>query len=184
MAFFACVRMRRRLAAYLDRALAGKRTAAVAAHLQGCAGCRQEAARLERLKVLVQATLAVPDPDWSGFWEGVRRRIVAESPRPWREAWWPGLWRLAGGYRRLAVGGALAALILVMAAFWPRGPEEPLPVVHPTVVVNALETAQPDGNLVVFTNPEDEMTVIWVFGLDQPADQSRIQPVSFGATAS
>ncbi len=170
--------MRGRLAAYLDGALSGKQAEAVAAHLQGCVGCGQEAARLERLGDLLRATLSVPDPDWSGFWDGVRRRILTERPSPWREPWWIGFWRQIGGHRRLAVGGALASLLLLGALLWPRGPQEPL-ILSPAVVVNALETAQPEGNLMVFTSPEDEMTVIWVFGLDQPGEQSQIRPVVF-----
>lgn len=176
-----CFWMRRRLPAMLGGALSGQPAAALAAHLERCQGCRQEVGRLERLRELVRATLpAAPEPDWSGFWDGVRRRILAESPRPWAEPWWAGLWREAGGHRRWALGGALAGLLLVSLALWPREPREPPVVVHPpTVVVNSLETARPEGNLVVFTNPEDEMTVIWVFGLDQPGEESWIRPVGF-----
>lgn len=168
MASLKCFWMRRRLAPYLDGALSGPEAGAVAAHLQTCAGCQGEASGLERLKGLVGSTLlSAPDPDWSGFWGGVRHRILTERPR--REGW--------GLYPRLALGGALAGLLLMAAALWPRGPQE-IPILRPGVVVNAVETAQPEGNLMVFTNPEDEMTVIWVFGLDQPGDQSRIRPVS------
>lgn len=177
MAFFSCFWMRRRLAAYFGGTLSVQQAGVVAAHLKGCAGCGQEASRLERLRKLVHATLAAgPDPDWSGFWGGVRRRILTESPRPWREAWWGGVWRQISWRPRLALGGALAGLLLMAAALWPRGPQE-TPMLPPTVVVTAVETAHPEGNLAVFSSPEDEMTVIWVFGLDQPADQSRIRPV-------
>lgn len=184
MGLFACLWMRRRLGAYLGGALSERRAAAVAAHLQDCRDCGQEAARLDRLSELVRATLAAPpDPDWSGFWDGVRRRILADSPKRWREAWGVELWREISGYRRLALGGALAGLLL-LAALWPREPRE-TPILPSAVEVNALETARPEGNLVVFTNPEDEMTVIWVFGLEQPPDQSLIRPVRFdGPTAS
>ena len=178
MASLRCFWMRGRLAAYLDGALSAKHAEAVAAHLQGCVGCGQEAARLERLREIVRTTLLVPDPDWSGFWDSVRRRILAERPSPWREAWRIGFWRQISGHRRLAMGGALAGLLLLAAALWPRGPQE-TPILPPAVVVNALETAQPEGNLMVFTSPEDEMTVIWVFGLDQPGEQSRLRPVGF-----
>ncbi len=178
MASLRCFWMRGRLAAYVDGALSAKQAEAVAAHLQGCVGCGQEAARLERLGELVRATLSVSDPGWSGFWDGVRRRILTERPSPWREAWWTGFWQQIGGHRRLAVGGALAGLLLLAATLWPRGLQETL-ILPSAVVVNALEVAQPEGNLMVFTSPEDEMTVLWVFGDDQPGEQSRILPVGF-----
>ena len=177
MAFLRCFWTRRRLAAYLGGALSEKQTEALAAHLQGCAQCAQQASRIERLREMVRAALSARDPDWSGFWDGVRRRILTESPKPWREAWWGGVWGQLGGHPRLALAGALAGVLLLAAGLWPRGPQE-TPMLSPAVVVHAVETAQPEGNLVVFTNPEDEMTVIWVFGLDQPADESRIRSVS------
>ncbi len=165
-----CFWMKRRLAGYLDGALAGSATEVVAGHLQGCAACRAEVSRLERLQGLLRSTLtAVPDPDWIGFWDGIRRRIASERPRPWREAW--------GWYPRLAFGGAVAGLLLLAALLWPIGPlEGPAPVAG--VVVNAVETTHPDGNVMVFSSPEDDMTVIWVFGLEPAGDQSLIRPVS------
>jgi hypothetical protein len=128
--------------------------------------------RLERLRGLLRSTFTVgPDPDWTRFWEGVRGRILSERPRPWSEAW--------GWSPRLALGGALAALFLLAALLWPIGPTEG-PARPGGVVVNAVETAHPDGNLMVFSSPEDDMTVIWVFGFDQPSgDETQIVPASF-----
>lgn len=170
MASLMCLWMKRRLAAYLDGALPGPRAKAVSSHLQGCAECGAEVSRLERLRGLLRSTLTVaPDPDWTPFWDGVRGRILRERPRPWREGW--------GWTPRLALGGALAGLFLLAGVLWQIGPTEG-PAQPAGVVVNQVETAHPDGNLMVFSSPEDDMTVIWVFGLDQPADQSHIRPVS------
>jgi hypothetical protein len=177
MAFLRCFWMKRWLAPYVDGALSGKRAEAVASHLRGCSECRGEVSRLERLRGLVRATLTPgPDPDWTGFWDGVRSRILRERRRPWREAW--------GWSPGLALGGALAALFILAALLWPMGPTEG-PGRPAGVVVNAVETAAPDGNLMVFSSPEDEMTVIWVFGLDRaPGDETRIVPVSWGGNRS
>ena len=35
----------------------------------------------------------------------------------------------------------------------------------PGVVVHSLESADPQSNVMVFANPESDMTVVWVFGL-------------------
>lgn len=172
MAFLKCFWMKRRLAPYVDGALSGERVAAVASHLRGCADCRGEVSRLERLRGLLRSTFTVgPDPDWTRFWDGVRGRIVGERQRPWGAAW--------GWSPRLALGGTLVALLLLAALLWPIGPTEG-PARPAGVVVNTVETAHPDGNLMVFSSPEDDMTVIWVFGFDQPSgDETQIVPASF-----
>ena len=164
--------MKRRLAPYLDGALSAERAEAVAGHLRDCAECRGEVSRLERLRSVLRSTFAVgPDPDWSGFWDGARGRILSERPRPWREA--------RGWSPSLALGGALAGLFILAALLWPIGPTEG-PARPVGVVVNTVETAHPEGNLMVFSSAEDDMTVIWVFGLDRaPGDETRVVPASF-----
>lgn len=180
MVSITCLWMKRQLPPYLQGALSPERARKVAHHLDGCVECQREVSRVERLIGLVRATLPTgPDPDWTGFWDGVRHRILTERPRPWREAWGRWLSWPISGYPRLALGGALAGVLLLAVVLWRSGPQE-MAVVPPGVVVSAVETAHPDGSVLVFSSPEDEMTVIWVFGLDQPADQSRVRPVSSG----
>ena len=138
---------------------------------RSCADCRGEVSRLERLRALLRSAFtAGPDPDWAGFWDGVRRRIGTERLWPWREAW--------GWYPRLALAGALAGVLLVGILLWQFAPtEEPAPTAG--VVVNTVETAPPNGNVMVFSSPEDDMTVIWILGLDRtPGDETRVVPVS------
>lgn len=174
MAFLTCFWMKRRLAPYLDGALSGRRGRAVVSHLQGCPGCRGEVSRLERLRELLRSTLTVgPDPDWTGFWGWIRGRILSERPRRRREAWgWSPRVALGG-----ALGGVVAGVLLLVLLLWPVASPEG-PALPAGVVVNTVETAHPNGNVMVFSSPEDEMTVIWVFGLEQPGDQSQIRPVS------
>lgn len=133
-------------------------------------------ARLERLSALLRVTsLTGPDPDWSAFWPGIRRRIVTEGSRPWREAWWRGLvWPLRA-IPRLALGGAVAGLLVMGAVVWKTGLRDPLaPPLG--IVLSAVEIAASDGSVLVFSSPEEEMTVIWVIGLEPGADQSRLAP--------
>jgi anti-sigma factor RsiW len=174
MKSLSCLSITRQLSFYRDGALSGRRARAVDRHLRSCDHCRREDARLERLATLLRATFPeAPEPDWSGFWPGIRTRIVAMPRRTWREAlarwvWWP-----AGRYPRFALGGALAGFLLLASVLGQYGLQE-RPLFPPGVVISAVETLHPNWSVMVFSSPEDEMTVIWVFGLDQPSDQSQL----------
>jgi anti-sigma factor RsiW len=183
-----CWLTRRRLDAFRDGELEPKVRASTAAHLTRCAACAAELAALERLRtaLLVEA----PEPPaavWDTFWPQVRTRIATSVPEPEPRR----LWRPVLTYPRLAFGSALAATALVVLAVlapWQRAPETPqLPVVgggsgtmpapaesptsgaQPTVVVQSVETADPQSSVMVYTNQESDMTVVWVFGLE-PTD--------------
>lgn len=110
-----------------------------------------------------------PAPDWTGFWAGVARGIAegrARAPlgagRPWAGWLWPGgrwPWR-----PRLAFGGALAAAALISLTLWqasypPAAPEG-------AVVVRSARTDAPGGSVMVYSPPERDLAVIWVFGLE------------------
>jgi len=155
-----CFRTRRRIGAYLDGALEGVAAASTARHLAECATCRREAEGLRRIKVLLQRALssaAVPaPPDWSGFWPGILRGIeaarhapVAKSRPGWRRARW-------------ALGGALAAALLVGATLW-QWPKAAPPFVEDAVVISSAATDHPDGSVMIYNTPEKDMTVVWVF---------------------
>jgi hypothetical protein len=34
-------------------------------------------------------------------------------------------------------------------------------------MVHSVETADPESSVMVYTNPESDMTVVWVFGLER-----------------
>ena len=106
-----------------------------------------------------------------------------------------GFWEPLLGHPRLALGSALAAaavVVLAVVAPWKgvvRQPEAP-PIVapggpsgvslpggtstdiasttpDPPLVVHAVETADPDSSVMVFTNEEPGVTVVWVFDLER-----------------
>jgi hypothetical protein len=92
-----------------------------------------------------------------------------------------------GGHPRLAVGSALAVVALaVLAVLMPwqgvgrrpgSGSSVPTASVSPTapamgdepqqVMVQSVETADPASSVMVFTNPQTDVTVVWVFGLER-----------------
>lgn len=154
-----CYRTRRRLGAYLDGALSERDRTATGVHLAGCARCQGEVALLQRLHDRLRAGLSVAAPtDWTGFWPGIvrgieeRRRPVAVPTRIW-PVWRP----------RLAFGGAVAALLVASLTLWQMWiPGAPAPI----VVVSAAQTEIPDTSLMVYSPPEKDLAVIWIFEAD------------------
>jgi anti-sigma factor RsiW len=153
-----CYLVRRRLGAFLDGALASGDARGTERHLGHCARCQRELADLRQVKVLVAEAVAVPDPDWTGFWPGVVRGIedsrdrapVAAPPRPARRLW-----------PQWAMGGAAVAGLALALVLW-QGGRGPLPA-EASVVVNSAETDHPGGTVMVYSSPERDIAVVWVF---------------------
>lgn len=158
-----CLRVRRRIGAYLDGALEGAQAEAAARHLAGCTTCRGEADGLRRTRALLQRSLspavAASGPDWTGFWPGIVRGIedarraapAAAARRVWLRPRW-------------ALGGALVAALLVTVTVW-QTTQTP-PAFDAPVIVRAANTEHPQGSVMVYHTPDQGMTVVWVFGLD------------------
>jgi anti-sigma factor RsiW len=174
MPSFVCRLIRRRLGAFQDGELGAVARAKTTAHLARCPGCAAELAGLGRLRAAL--TAAPPEPPeavWDAFWPQVRARMAAAptEARPTLRAAWPPLF----GAGRFAFGSALAAVALAVIAVvapWqpePIRPESPAIALAPTpaaVVVQSVETADPQSSVMVYTNPESDVTVVWVFGLE------------------
>ena len=159
-----CFRTRRRIGAYLDGALEGDAAASAARHLAECAACRREAEGLQRVKALLQSALgpsaAPAEPDWSGFWPGVLRGIEDARRAPTAGA------RRVSRRARWALGGALAAALLISATLWQWQAASP-PVAESPIVVTSADTDHPDGSVMIYNTPERDMAVVWVFGVDE-----------------
>jgi anti-sigma factor RsiW len=185
--------IRRRLGAYRDGELAPTARTRTESHLARCGGCAAELAGLGRLRTALTLELAEPSAaTWDAFWPQVRARLAvpevepAPAPAPRR------LWQPILGHPSLAFGSTVAvAAIALLAVFGPwqsirpgetpriaeapratSGPVTPapgtgavVPASHPGVVVQSVETA-PDSSAMVFSNPDADVTVVWVFGLE------------------
>jgi anti-sigma factor RsiW len=148
---------RRRLGAYLDGALDEGTARSTAAHLATCGVCQREADGLRRLRTLLQRDAFIAEPDWTGFWPGVIRGVeAAKTARPApasRRAWRP----------QWALGGALAAAILLSIGVWQFGPGG---TPQDGVIVRSASTGDPSATVMVYGTPERDVAVVWVLGLD------------------
>ena len=154
-----CHRTRQRISAYLDGALDPDTARSTAAHLDTCARCNAEADAFERLHTALQAMRRPADPDWVGFWPGVVRGIEDSRPRAGapRRSIQPRL--------RWAVGSALAAALLVSLTIWQVAPWQSLSEPGTPTIVRSADTEAPNGNVMVYSTPERDLTVVWVLGL-------------------
>jgi len=158
-----CYRTRKRIGAYLDGALEGARAESAARHLAACTACQREAEGVLKIRALLREVLSqagrVPEPDWTAFWPGIVRGV--EQGKRWTpvRALQP-VWLRP----RLAVGSALVAAFLVSIMVWESGPVPH--VLEAPVVVNSANSDYPGASLMVYHTPERDMTVVWVFGLD------------------
>jgi anti-sigma factor RsiW len=160
-----CYFKRRRIGAYLDGVLPGRQARAIAAHLEGCADCQETARTLGRLRELVRSAVVAPEPDWAGFWPGIIRGIEAGTDlraptRPERILRYP----------RAAIAGVVGAALLVVTVWQGDSPVSP----GGATAVAVANTEHPGGSVMVYTPPGDDMTVIWVFGLDASPGASSI----------
>lgn len=184
MLTFGCWRTRRRLGAYQDGELDPTARGRMEAHLAACPACAAEGAALARLReALLAAAPEPPEAVWEAFWPQVRQRLASARPEPSHRP--AGVRPAFRAHPRLALGAAVAAAALVLAVLvapWQpsvppaeppalagRGAPEPA-VPSPLarlerVVVQSVETADPQSSVMVFASAEADVTVVWVFGL-------------------
>ena len=148
-----CYRARKRLGAYLDRALPESDALWTEGHLAACAACQAEVGELRRIKALVAEVSAVPEPDWTGFFPGIVRGIHDEqrAPAPAARRWWP----------RWAMGGAALATAALAVILW-HGGRVPLPA-EASVRVTDAETDDPGATVMVYSSAEKDLAVVWLF---------------------
>jgi anti-sigma factor RsiW len=154
-----CYLARRRLGAWLDGALDAGATRSTAAHVDGCDACRAEVAQLRRVRGLLQAHLTPVAPDWTGFWQGIVRGIDAAGAERRVESR-PALWRSL----RWALSGVATATVVAAVAVWQfaLGPAESAAGVS----VSHAVTDDPRATVMVYTPPERDVAVVWVFDLE------------------
>lgn len=155
-----CFLTRRRIGAYLDGALAERDSALVADHVAVCRRCHAEVDGLQRIAVMLRGSLSVPAPDWTGFWDDVRRGIERsrDLPIPTRAR--------AGWRPRVVVATAALCTAVVALVLW-QAPRLPLtPRADAAISVSSADTDHPGGTVMIYSPPEKDLAVVWVFDLD------------------
>ena len=154
-----CYRTRHRLSAFLDGALDEATTRSTVAHLTSCQACQKEADQFRRLQAMLQRTAAATrEPDWTGFWPGVVRGVQdakrAPAPARPRRAFWQPRWAL----------GSAVAVVLMSLGVWQMIPGPA--TMDAGVIVSSARTEDPRGTVVVYSNKEQDVAVVWVLGID------------------
>jgi hypothetical protein len=168
----ACLWNRSRLESYADRALGSRGNRVVQAHLGHCADCRRRVDRQVELANLVKLSLPEPmEPDWTSFWPGIQARLLRESPKPMRDPWWVPFWKPFWGHPRLALGGAMVMVLAVGLSLWPL-PGRDAPAWAGPIVVQDVGTPDPERTVMVYSTPDQALTVIWLFPSEGATDES------------
>jgi anti-sigma factor RsiW len=131
---------------------------ALAEHLAGCPDCSAVQAELAQIGMLVRRPVAqaVAEADFSALWRGISHGIDrAESQPVAKAARASGFGRLLP---RLSYFGAAAA-IASFALFTPA--PQAVAVADNHVDVQSVE-AGANQTVTVYTNPDDDVTFIWV----------------------
>jgi anti-sigma factor RsiW len=168
-----CLWNRPRLERLVDGALGPRAGRAATSHAARCPRCGGEVEQLTRLRLLIRSSAPdVADPDWAGFWPAVRVRLAREAPRPVRESWWLPLWKPVWGHPRVALGSLMVSGLAAALVLWPAPPRVTAPTFAAPVVVQDVSSADPDRSVMVYSSPDDGVTVIWIFNPGEQDEQS------------
>ena len=174
MSMLACLFIRPWLERYVDGALGARRARSAAAHVRGCSSCMQQVDRHRRVRSLIKsaALLEVADPDWGQLWPGIQSGIAREAPRAIRDSWWLPLWKPFWGHPRLALGSALAAGLVLTLSLWQVGDRQTSIAWAGSVVVQDVSAPDPDQSVMVYSSPDQALTVIWLLDAGASTDES------------
>jgi anti-sigma factor RsiW len=164
-----CLWSRPRLERLVDGALGPRAGRWTTSHAARCARCGGEVEQLTRMRLLVRSAAPdVADPEWAGFWPAVRVRIASEAPRPVRESWWLPYWKPVWGHPRVALGSLMVSSLALGLMLWPGAPG----TLAAPVTVQEVSSADPNRSVMVYSSPDDDVTVIWVFNPAEQDEQS------------
>ncbi len=172
-----CEQIKKSLGAWLDRELGAAAAADLQLHLQSCASCAAEKARLERIDSSLKSLLEMEASQvaFEPFWAGVRQRMAEHRSWRGRVADWA---RAAFAPPRLA-WAVPAMIILVLGVLsleqffpgWRSG--------FGQTNLAAVESIDGHGfNVALLREAKTKTTVIWLFENQESENETAADPVS------
>lgn len=152
-----CLKAQRWISLEMDGELSPRRAAALRAHLETCAACRQVREGWAQVGAELRARKAPAASTPEAAWADVRRAIRNQAPAAEPAAEW-----VFGAPLRWA---AVAAVLLVLAGgaaiFLKKAPVRQA-AREAATQVEMVETGLPDAAPMVYEDAESGLTVIWV----------------------
>jgi hypothetical protein len=176
-----CAEIKRLLGPWIDGELGADQAAEVQLHVQACASCLDEKARLERLESSLKSLLEMKASEvaFDAFWAGVRQRIADEKSWHTRAVDW-----LRGVLSPPRLAWAAPAMVVILVAAlsldrffpgwrWAFGPTN----------VASVESIDGHGfNVALLREAKTKTTVIWLFENQENDDETSVEPVSGNAS--
>jgi hypothetical protein len=170
-----CESTRETLGAWLDGELAAGQAEASRLHVEGCAACREERHRLERLQSTMRTVLESKGSElqFDPFWQGVQQRIAQKSN--WYDE--VGDW-FRGAFTAPRLAWAIPAVIVIVLAG----------LSIDSFFRNAKIAIQPDNlatvesidaygrNVALLHENETNTTVIWLYQPQESENDSSTEP--------
>jgi hypothetical protein len=175
-----CEEIKRLLGPWIDGELDADQAAEIQLHVQGCASCLDEKARLKKLDSSLKSLLETKASEvaFDVFWAGVRQRIADEKSWHTRAFDW-----LRGVFSPPRLAWAVPAMVVILVAAlsldqffpgwrWVFGPTN----------VASVESIDGHGfNVALLREAKTKTTVIWLFENQENDDETSVEPVSGNA---
>jgi anti-sigma factor RsiW len=170
-----CESTRETLGTWLDGELAAGQAEATRLHVEGCAACREERHRLERLHSTMRTVLEANGSElqFDPLWQGVQQRIAQKSN------WYN---ELGDWFRRTCTAPRLAwavpaVIVIVLAglsidAFFPNAKI----AVQPDNLATVESIDAYGRNVALLHENETNTTVIWLYQPQEGENDSSTEP--------
>ncbi|RJP18523.1 MAG: hypothetical protein C4520_14345 [Candidatus Abyssobacteria bacterium SURF_5] len=158
----ACEKVRGLLERFHDKELDERDSKSVAEHLEGCALCSRDLAKLEHVSGIVKThyDMISASQNFTGMWARINSSLDAAAPAPAHRRVLTELLRFPKPV--WATIGAVAAAVLLLFVYLP-GTQEPA-IAANDCIIDTVEAE--DSSVMVFETDDTKMKIIWVMNQD------------------